>query len=174
MRGRKPSKRWWKGFEHLYGDSEAQIELPLATVRSGSAVAFSGAVKKKKSGGIEVRSEDAEQFILVNWLLRHQIPHHHSPNGGYREIAEAAKFKRLGVSAGFPDIFIPVPRKGCGGLFIELKRVSGGRLSEAQRGWGDLLIKNGFAWHEAHGSEVAIRIVMDYFGMLDGMKEQGS
>lgn len=110
-------------------------------------------------------SEQQEQFVLAHWLRLKNIPHHHSPNGGYRNPIEAAKFKRLGTSPGFPDIFIPEPRKGHHGLFLELKRVKGGVLSESQAQWGELLIKNGYAWHEPRGAEEAINIITDYLGI---------
>ena len=40
--------------------------------------------------------------------------------------------KAEGVTAGVPDILLAVPRQGCHGLWIELKRRKGGRVSEAQ------------------------------------------
>lgn len=115
--------------------------------------------KRKKS---IVPTEQQEQFVLVHWLKKNNIPHHHSPNGGRRDPIEAAKFKRLGTSAGFPDIFVPLQRKGRGGLFLELKRASGGVLSEAQTIWRDLLILEGYAWYEAKGFEEAKKIVQEY------------
>jgi hypothetical protein len=40
---------------------------------------------------------------------------------------------QAGVSPGFPDFCIILPRKGL--LFIELKRERGGKVSEAQHAW---------------------------------------
>lgn len=46
---------------------------------------------------------------------------HHSPNGGFRNKAEAARFKRMGTQPGFPDLFLFIANEVFKGLFIELK-----------------------------------------------------
>lgn len=145
---RKPSKKWWGAYRGLYGEQADLIEPTKAA--------------KPKPDKPALPTEQQEQFVAVAWLRKMNIPHHHSPNGGYRDYREAAKFKRLGTSAGFPDIFIPKARKGYHGLYIELKRVSGGKLSEAQEWWRDLLLAEGYAWHEAKGATEFIQFVENY------------
>jgi len=113
-------------------------------------------------------SEFQEQCKLVVWLRKKRIVHHHSPNGMKSSYHEGAKFKRLGTMPGFPDIIIPYARKGYHGLYIELKRVSGGVLSESQKWWRDFLAKEGYAWHEAKGCSQAKQIICDYFGLQAG------
>jgi hypothetical protein len=49
------------------------------------------------------------------------------PNGGKRNITTAKNLKREGVVPGVPDLFIPA-----WGLWIEMKRQKGGRLSPDQ------------------------------------------
>lgn len=122
-------------------------------------------VRKRKSNIGICPTEQQEQFIVHAWLTKNGIVHNHSPNGGYRNYAEGAKFKRSGVSPGFPDLEIPYSRKGCHGLYIELKRKIGGKLSEHQIWWGDFLKKNGYAWFEAKGADECIKIVQEYFGI---------
>lgn len=117
-------------------------------------------------------TEQDEQFVAVAWLKKMGIPHHHSPNGGSRDVREAAKFKRLGTSPGFPDIWIPLARKSHHGLYIELKRVSGGRLSDHQKYWRDQSLREGYAWYEAKGALECIKIVKDY--LKEPVNEQGS
>lgn len=73
--------------------------------------------------------EDRIQTECIRWFGL-QYPSisrllHHSPNGGRRDYLEAVKFKRMGVRAGFPDLFLYVPRKGYHGLAIELKTDTG-------------------------------------------------
>ena len=110
-------------------------------------------------------TEQEEQFVAHAWMVKKGIVHHHSPNGGYRDYAEGAKFKRMGVSPGFPDFELPYARKGYHGLYIELKRLNGGRLSEHQIWWRDFLLKGGYAWYEAKGAGECIRIVSEYLDL---------
>jgi len=67
--------------------------------------------------------EDNLQTGCVLWF-KSQYPNiliHHSPNGGYRNAREAARFKQMGTQSGFPDLFIAAAKKGYNGLYIELK-----------------------------------------------------
>ncbi len=146
----------------LYGSEKEASQMEMELEKRGdarkAATSFSGDALKE-------RSEDVEQIIAVAELKRRSIPLHHSPNGGRRDIAEAAKFKRMGVSPGFPDLFIPRARKGYHGLYIELKKVGGGNgLSKAQEVWRDLLIAEGYAWYQANGAAECIKIVLEYLG----------
>ena len=59
----------------------------------------------------EEQSEDALQKQIVRWfdIVFPEKEHkriHHSPNGGSRHKLEAIKFKKMGVRAGFPDLWI--------------------------------------------------------------------
>ena len=71
-------------------------------------------------------------------------------NGGWRSKATAAKLKAEGVSRGVPDLFVPE----CS-LWIEMKRVVGGRLSPEQRDWIEYLRKVGNTVLVCHGAEDA-------------------
>lgn len=66
------------------------------------------------------------------------------PNGGQRNVIVARKLKAEGVVAGIPDLFLAVKRGGYGGLFIEMKNGSKGKLSEAQKTMCDLLQTAGY------------------------------
>lgn len=56
----------------------------------------------------------------------------HVPNGGKRNAREGAKFKKMGVVAGVPDVLIFNPNGKFNGLAIELK-TSIGKLTDSQR-----------------------------------------
>ncbi len=69
-------------------------------------------------------SEHQDQKALIDWTELKGFPYNlifAIPNGGLRRKAVAGKLKAEGVKAGVPDLFLPVPRKGFHGLFIELK-----------------------------------------------------
>lgn len=59
---------------------------------------------------------------------------HHSPNGGWRRVEEARKFKLMGVRAGFPDIVLLLPTEDNTLLALELK-VGKNRQQETQKAW---------------------------------------
>ncbi len=112
-------------------------------------------------------TEAVEQEALFRWAVL-QPPESgirlmmHIPNGGYRKPSEAARFRALGVRAGVPDIFLPVARGGYHGLWIELKRRRGGRVSGEQAGWIDALKKQGYACAVCHGWEAAVAVIQGY------------
>lgn len=67
--------------------------------------------------------EDQLQKACLQWF-RLAYPAEllvHCPNGGFRDAREAAKFKEMGVRAGFPDLFLYRPAGGFHGLALELK-----------------------------------------------------
>lgn len=109
--------------------------------------------------------EQARLFALCNAMLW-KYPElrllHHVPNGGSRNTAEAANLRRQGVKPGVCDIFLPVARKGFHGLYIELKRQKGGRLSAAQREYILDVRNQGYAAFVCRGADAAMRIIIGY------------
>ena len=63
--------------------------------------------------------------------------------------------KAEGVRAGVPDLFLSVPRGAYHGLFIEMKKENGGRVSISQKSMIESLKSQGYAafvcrgWTEA-------------------------
>ena len=113
-------------------------------------------------------TEGAEQATLFSWAEMRSIKYpelrllFHIPNGGSRGKAEAARFKAEGVKAGVPDLFLPVARGPYHGLFIEMKRQSGGRTSEAQRKWLAALAAEGYFTTVCYGWKEAAELIEDY------------
>ena len=91
--------------------------------------------------------EEIEQTCLFRWAALESGAHpelallHAIPNGGKRSKSEAARMKAAGVKPGAPDMFLPVAREGCHGLYIELKRRDGGRVSTEQTAWMEALAR---------------------------------
>ncbi len=76
---------------------------------------------------------------------------HAVPNGGLRDPITAARMKAEGVRKGVADIFLPVKRGKLSGLYLELKTLKGGRVSEEQLAFGSFVQTQGYAWASANG-----------------------
>lgn len=115
---------------------------------------------------VQCPKEDYEQICLITWIKKRYpgIRVNGSANGGSRHIAEAAKFKRMGVSKGYPDLTIPIARKSYHGLYIELKRKEGGVMSPEQKDWLAFLNAEGNLALRANGFQEAANIIEDYLG----------
>lgn len=107
-------------------------------------------------------TEAQEQQTVVEWCDAVGVPVFHVPNGGSRHPAEAAHLKAQGVKPGVPDLCVPVARGGYHGLFIEMKRTKGGRVTEAQDRWIRLLREQGYCAWCCHGADNAIALVEMY------------
>ncbi|OUO94787.1 VRR-NUC domain-containing protein [Cloacibacillus sp. An23] len=86
------------------------------------------------------------------------------PNGGGRHIKTAVDLKREGVRAGVPDLMFAYPHKGYAGLFIEMKRRKGGRISEEQKRYIELLRAQSYAVVVCKGCDEAFRAITSYLG----------
>lgn len=115
-----------------------------------------------------IPSESDEGIAFIRWcrLAEKQYPEletlYHIPNGGARDVQTGARLKREGVRAGMPDYCLPVPRGDYGALYLELKRVDGGVLSEKQQRILTLLEKRGNRVVVCAGWEAAKMAVIEY------------
>ena len=87
---------------------------------------------------------------------------YHVPNEGKRSRTAGARMKAEGLKKGVPDLCLPVARGKWHGLYIELKRTKGGRVSQAQREWLDALEREGYAAAVAYGWEQAREMIAAY------------
>ena len=106
--------------------------------------------------------EEDHQKMLVQWLNLNKIRFCASANGGSRNLYEAVKLKKMGISPGFPDIEIPLPRGKYHGLYIEMKRCDGGVVSQPQKEWIDYLNKNGYMAKVCKGFDEAKLVIETY------------
>lgn len=115
-----------------------------------------------------ILSEADEQEAVIRWagLSTGLYPElallFHIPNGGSRRPSEAAHLKRLGVRPGVPDLFLPVGRHGKLGLFIEMKREKGGRVSDDQKEWIQRLQQELYEVKVCRGYEEARQALEEY------------
>lgn len=69
-----------------------------------------------------------------------------------------------GMKKGVPDLCLPVARGGCHGLYIELKRTKGGKVTPEQLEWVDALTRQGYMAAVCRGWEEASDIITEYLG----------
>lgn len=113
--------------------------------------------------------EHDEQKRLIEWWAEfsalHGIPVialFAIPNGGERNVIVATRMKAEGVRRGVPDLFLALP-KGCyHGLFIELKKPCGGKVSEHQKEYIRYLNSQNYLAIVCHGFDEAKRIICSY------------
>lgn len=84
------------------------------------------------------------------------------PNGGSRHILEAVSLKRQGVVPGVPDIFFAASSFLYHGLFIEMKRSKGGKLSPDQKIMIDILRDRGYCVRVCAGADDAMNALREY------------
>ena len=115
-----------------------------------------------------VPSEAQEQKALFEWAAWAQKKHpelqvmHAIPNGGSRHPIEARHLKEQGVKPGVPDVFLPAPKGNYHGLWIEMKRRKGGRVSDAQKGFIQTMNRLGYRATVCKGWEEARDTILDY------------
>lgn len=116
----------------------------------------------------KIPTEAQEQTALFQWaaMIEGRIPElrlmHHIANGGTRNQIEAVHLKQQGVKAGIPDIFLPCARGGWHGLYIEMKRRKGGRVSDEQKEMIRLLIEQKYKAVVCYGWEEAKNVIVEY------------
>lgn len=102
----------------------------------------------------------AENMAYLKWPELELL--YHTPNGGSRNHIEAARLKAQGVKAGIPDIYLPVSRSNYHGLYIELKRQHGGRLSPDQKEMIPKLRAQGYRVEVCKGFQQAADVIEAY------------
>jgi len=115
-----------------------------------------------------VPTEYDEQSALMEWaeLASKKYPElrwlHSIPNGAFVNIVTAVKLKKSGVKKGIPDLCLPVSRGGFHGLYVELKRVKGGRVDPEQAECHLFLGNAGYRVAVCKGWEAAKATILDY------------
>ena len=113
-------------------------------------------------------SEDGEQttvFNKINWIVETYPAHNslkytfHAPNGGWRGKGEAARFKAMGVSRGFPDIANPIIK-----FAIEMK-VGYNKATQEQFDWLIALQSAGWKVGIAYSARDAYDFLMEWLNI---------
>jgi len=100
-------------------------------------------------------------FEAIKWM-------HAIPNGGSRgdtskaRAIRGANLKATGVKAGVSDIFWPFPYNGMFGLYIEMKKAFGGKVSPEQKQFGKFVQNQGYGFAVCHGWRNAANTILTY------------
>ena len=116
-------------------------------------------------------TEHEEQAALFKWAdeMSEECPAlkllYAIPNGTYKSIAAAKKFAAEGLRSGVPDICLPVSNGRYHALYIEMKRIKGGRISPEQKDWIDMLNNAGNFAIVCYGADSARSAIIEYLGI---------
>jgi hypothetical protein len=115
-------------------------------------------------------SEHEEQMLVIQWSKMNEqyCPElellHAIPSGGHRHKRVGQYMKAEGVKRGVPDLFLPVPRQGYHGMYIEMKMPKK-RPTLEQREWLVALVEQGYRVELAVGSDMAIDALCSYLSL---------
>lgn len=124
--------------------------------------------------------ESHEQEKLFSWINANKKKYpelalaHASLNGVKLSPGSAIKAKKQGMVAGVPDIFLPVMEDNGGllnypyhGLFIELKRIKGYKVSPEQTMFMTALEQQGYKCSICYGADEAIKTIKQYLNIKE-------
>lgn len=117
------------------------------------------------------RSEATEQEHVVSWCLHREWKYpdlkwiHHCPNGGSRQVKEAARLKAQGVKRGVPDLNLPIPKGVYAGLYIEMK-YNTGSIEPEQKEWIKAMKAAGHFACVCYGFDYAVKVIEEYVSLL--------
>jgi hypothetical protein len=116
--------------------------------------------------------EDDEQERLFLWVNLATISGYKLrdyifaiPNGGKRNVREAARMKRQGVKAGVSDVFVPIPTLKYHGLWIEMKAPKGKakpKVQTNQQEWIERMNGIGYRAVVCYGWVEAKAVITEY------------
>ncbi len=117
---------------------------------------------------VSIPLEIEEQQALFEWASWQKVKFpelesmYHIPNEGKRSLSSGKKLVAAGLKKGVPDICLPAAKRGCHGMYIEMKRTKDGRPSKEQLWWRDRLIKQGYHAVICKGWEEAAAEILNY------------
>lgn len=126
-----------------------------------------------------VPTESTEQIWLFEWAGQMAVLRwpeldlmYHIPNEGKRTRATGGRMRAEGLKRGIPDVCLPVPRCGYHGLYIEMKRQRGGKLTEEQADKIPRLRAQGYCVEVCKGFHEAADLIEKY--MTEKLSKEAS
>lgn len=113
-------------------------------------------------------TEGEEQATLFSWarMYENKYPQlkwmFHIPNEGKRSRTTGGRMRSEGMKSGVADIFLPAPSGEYHGLFIELKRLRGGKRTEKQEEFIAAMNSAGYCACFCVGWMAAAEVIVGY------------
>lgn len=143
----------WSACVQLYGLDRATLWASLHPVTT----------KRGTLGGTELLKTSDPRLgdDRLRWMFA--VPNEGARHGN-RSLAlrEGARRRSEGRKAGVADIFLPKALGGLSGLFIEMKKFSGGRPSAEQRAFAEYIATEPYGYAVCNGYWEAIGTLSDY------------
>lgn len=124
-------------------------------------------VKPSRTKQRNAQPEAIEQEKVIKWARDNENNYpflwllHSSLNGVKLSKNQAGRAKTQGMLSGVPDLFLPVPKNGFHGLYIEMKSEKG-RVSVSQSRFLSVTNELGYQSIVCYSSEDAIEKINEY------------
>jgi hypothetical protein len=124
-------------------------------------------------------TEHSEQAMVIEWAKRHEMQYPElqwlfsSLNGifipGPRQMVYKIinHMKAEGMKKGIADLCLPVARHDYHGLFIEMKRTTGGNIRDEQSDFLEFVATQGYYGTVCHGYNEAVETLEWYLSERD-------
>lgn len=125
-------------------------------------------VKPSRTKKRNAQPEAIEQERVIKWARDNENNYpflwllHSSLNGVKLSKNQAGRAKTQGMLSGVPDLFLPVPKNGYHGLFIEMKSGKG-RLSTNQTCFLSKVELLGYKIAVCYSANEAIKTIENYY-----------
>lgn len=108
---------------------------------------------------MHIPKEYDECVTFAAWLDMEGYTYSHIPQETFtKSWGTKMKNQRMGVRRGVPDYLVVIPNKGL--VFVEMKRIKGGKVSPEQQHWIDQLNQlSGVEAKVCKGAEEAINYI---------------
>lgn len=114
--------------------------------------------------------EGSHQAALLEWATYVKVAEggvlrdymYAIPNGAKRTSAQAAILKCQGLTSGYPDLCLVIPRKAYHGMYLELKRTTQYRVTKEQNIVIDRLNRVGYCARVSNTIDKSIEMIEEY------------
>ena len=132
------------------------------------ALAKQEMIKPSRTKKRNAQPESVEQEKVIKWARDNEKNYpflwmlHSSLNGVKLSKTQAGKAKASGMLSGVPDLFLPVPKNGFHGLYIEMKSEKG-RLTDNQKWFLSKVELLGYKIAVCYSANDAIKTIENYY-----------